>query len=131
MLQSKDHFQTKLNVELLLTKCLTEHLNHHAKLKLFCENYCDKYKSFVQQLGFIYTFMDFVIAFTDETPIHRIEILNLLMNAFNDKDLHLSEVKTMLLVSNGFVENPIIAKSRLKLADIYNDMKIELQNKKQ
>lgn len=84
--------------------------------------YFDKYNSetdLVTKLGFTHDFVDEL--FENSGLAHL--ALATLLQTFNDKALHLSELKTMLVASKPLKAHPIIQKSRIALLATYESMR--------
>ena len=73
-------------------------------------------KNFVNRLSLIYDFIDDVFAKDRDLGF---EILQKLLIAYNDKNLHQSELKTLLVISKPFKEHDLIKEVRSLLLETY------------
>ncbi len=87
------------------------------KVKLFFTDY-NKENDLVKKLTFMHDFIDDMF---NEKLGHK--MLYYLLIAFNDKNLHLSELKTLLVISKAFKNNEIITKAREALVKTYTEKK--------
>lgn len=55
--------------------------------------------------------------------INGIDILSILLNVFNTDNLHLSELKTLLVISKPFKNNSIIERERMLLVETYENIR--------
>lgn len=98
--------------KIILEKRLSYIFKSFIKSYYNCENLLD-------QLTFIYNLVD--ENFKSSKNGH--EILKILLIAFNDKNLHLSELKTLLVISKPFKEHRDIKQVRLNLLETYQKKK--------
>lgn len=89
------------------------------KLKTFIDLYNSE-KNLIEKLSLIYDFIDnSFISSNSEAK----EILKILLVTFNDSNLHLSEVKTLLVISKPFKDEECFKEIRNNLIETYNKMK--------
>ena len=90
-----------------------------SELLLFLKKYKEE-KELIKKLGLIYDLVD-----NADTPKDIIKIIEFLLSNFNDIDFHLSEIKTVLVISKPFKDNKDIKELREQLVETYNK-KLEL-----
>jgi hypothetical protein len=81
--------------------------------------FLDRYNScpdLIEGLTAIHTFMEVQL----EDPQQGLAILKSFLLAFNDPRFHLSEIKTLLVISKPFVQNPLLQEARAALLTTYN-----------
>ena len=72
----------------------------------------------LKKLGLIYDLVD-----NADTPQDRLKIIEFLLSNFNDIDFHLSEIKTVLVISKPFKDNEKLKELREALVETYNKKK--------
>lgn len=90
-------------------------------IKIFTEKY-NEIEDLVEKLTFIHNFVYDTFKYNLNEGI--ILLKNLILN-FNDENLHLSEIKTVLVISKPFKNNKEIKKERIKLLETYKKKKNE------
>lgn len=86
-----------------------------SAMREFMERY-DAYGDILEALSYIHTFMDEQL----KNLQHGLSILHLLLLAFNDQRFHLSEIKTILVISKPFAAKPLIEQARADLLETYS-----------
>ena len=94
--------------------------NMNTEINKFLEKYNTE-TDIVQKLTLMYDFID--NSFEKSAEDTKV-IINQLLVIFNDPTRHLSELKTALLISKPFKEDPIIKENRMKLLKTYNEKAI-------
>lgn len=87
-------------------------------IKYFLNEYNNE-KDLIEKLSLIHDFIDEVFKNNSD----KFVILKTLLIAFNNKIFHLSELKTLLVISKPFKENNIIKKPRKELFETYSKMR--------
>jgi len=88
-------------------------------LKSFILKY-NREENLVNKLTVLHEFADDIIPGKNKSYL---EIFNLLLSAFTNENFHLSELKTLLVITKPFKENEQIKPNRVKLLETYNKMK--------
>ena len=88
--------------------------NQVSLFRSFFNGY-NKEKNLIEKLTIIHDFID--SQFGKSKDSH--EILKCLLIAFNDKNFHLSELKTLLVISKPFAEHEMIKNARKALFETY------------
>jgi len=88
-----------------------------SELLLFLKEYKNE-KELIKKLGLIYDLVD-----NAAEPKDRIKIVEFLLSNFNDIDFHLSEIKTVLVISKPFKDNEKLKELRESLVETYNKKK--------
>lgn len=87
------------------------------------ESYIDKYNNeldLIKKLSITYDFIDKMF---DENTEKGLSILKILLSSFNDINLHLSEIKTLLVISKPYKDNPKLKVIRENLLETYTKLK--------
>lgn len=84
-------------------------------IKRFIRNYYEK-EDLVEQLTIVH---EFVYDMFKNTAYGHLALKNLLI-AFNDKNFHLSELKTLLVISKPFKDHDLIRNARISLLEVYD-----------
>lgn len=84
-------------------------------LLLFCESY-NAEKDLVQRLGLIYDFFDEA---KEDLPPARVVLS--LCQLFTNEGLHQSEMKTVLVISKGMKDHPVVKDARQELLQLYDE----------
>jgi hypothetical protein len=92
-----------------------------AQFTAFINKY-NEIDELVDKLDLIHDFVD--ESFTNSKFGHK--ILENLMIAFNDANFHLSEIKTLLVISKPFINHSEIKGVRLKMLDTYQKKKLNV-----
>ena len=88
------------------------------------ESYLEKYnkeENLVDKLSMIYQFIDEVF---EHSNGNAHQVLKELLTTFNDKNFHLSELKTLLVISKPFKEHKTIKDARAALLETYQNKKV-------
>lgn len=88
------------------------------------ESYLKKYnqeENLVDKLSMTYKFVDETF---EQSKGNAHQVLKELLITFNDKKFHLSELKTLLVISKPFKEHETIKDARAALLDTYQKKKI-------
>lgn len=91
-------------------------------LDKFIEKYFS-FDNFLEQLMYIYTAKDELLISPQDENIDFLQLFNCLCTAFSDERVHLSEIKSLMIITRPFKDNSIIKKSREKLVEVYNTKK--------
>lgn len=97
-----------------------------TKYKELLNRFLEKYFSFdnfLEQLMYIYTFKGELLVSPQDKNIEFLNVFNSICEGFSNKNVHLSELKTFLIVTRPFKGNLILKKSRETLLDVYNTKK--------
>jgi len=124
------HIYSNVSSLLLCKKSINgdkkDELFHMAILKneiiLPIKNFLHRYNNesgLVERLTIMHDFVDSVL----EEKQYHLEILKALLIAFNDTNFHLSEFKTLLVISKPFKDNQYLKKERASLFETYSIMK--------
>lgn len=82
----------------------------------------DKEPDIMKRLQLIYDFVDLLNLSTHTGK----QILNYLIVFFNNDRFSLSEIKTVLVISKPFINDPVISGNRVLLLNTYNRKKVVL-----
>jgi len=88
------------------------------------ESYLKKYnkeENLVDKLSMTYQFVDEVF---EHSKDNAHQVLKELLTTFNDKNFHLSELKTLLVISKPFKEHETIKDARAALLETYQNKKV-------
>ncbi len=102
------------NIEALLKFRTEDEKIKFSELLHFLKEYNNE-KDLLKKLGLIYDLVD-----NADSPKDRIKIIEFLLSNFNDIDFHLSEIKTVLVISKPFKDNKEIKELREQLVETYN-----------
>ena len=95
-------------------KLIQERDSKTVNFKNFLESY-NKESDLVKKLTLMYDLFD--------DTIYKEDVVLQLIEYFNDMKFHLSEIKTVLVISNPFKSNEYIDDFRKELVDTYNEKK--------
>ena len=87
-------------------------------LQLFLINY-NRQDDLVDRLTVLHDFMDEQLTKSKDPQ----KVLKLLLQGFNDRNLHLSEIKTLLVISKPFAQNQSIRDARAEMLETYTLIK--------
>lgn len=94
--------------------------NRQPNLESFLKNY-NKEENLVDKLSMTYQFADEIF---EHSNGNAHQILKELLLTFNDKKFHLSELKTLLVISKPFKEHETIKEARAALLATYQEKKV-------
>ena len=96
---------------------LGEHVNN--RLKIHLHQYANRV-DLIEKLTITYDFIDDMFQSSEEEGLMALKYL---MEAFAYKDCHLSEIKTILVISKPFKDIEVIRPARERLYEIYEAKK--------